>query len=149
MDACVLTKSGAVHHTVFEVLSMRSKKKLGQLVGARVRELRLQQGLTLEQLSDAAGLLPEAIGRAERGYHAPSLSTLSRLARGLGLPMSELVKLQPHDDHDRVVRAGDAGIPPEVRGIAMLLAGQDESLLRTARRILEVLVEEAEARRDP
>lgn len=124
---------------------MRRKKPLGERVGARLRSLREQQGLTLEQLSESSGLFPEAIGRAERGRHSPSLKTLFRIADGLGLPAHELLKLDERENEGRV---SDRGIPPEVRGIALLLAGQDEALLRTARRILEVLVEEAEASRD-
>lgn len=59
--------------------------------GARVREVRLQQGMTQERLAEAAGLHPTFISNVERGYRVPSVPTMLRLADGLGVEASRLV----------------------------------------------------------
>lgn len=53
--------------------------------------MRTSQGLTQEGLAHAAELHPTYISNCERGYSAPTLETLLRLARALGVRPSELV----------------------------------------------------------
>ena len=59
--------------------------------GLRVREVRLEQELTQEGLAEASGLHPTFISNVERGYRVPSVPTMLRLARGLGVEPSRLV----------------------------------------------------------
>jgi transcriptional regulator with XRE-family HTH domain len=56
-----------------------------------LRRLRLAAGLTQEALSDATQLDPGEISRLERGNRNPRLLTLVRIARGLGVPVAELL----------------------------------------------------------
>lgn len=64
--------------------------------GQRVRTVRHDVGITQEKLAEAAGLHPTFISNVERGYRVPTVPTLLRLARGLGVPPSELIDdLQP------------------------------------------------------
>ncbi len=58
--------------------------------GRRVRELRLREGLTQEQLAERAGLHWTYISDVERGKRGPSLDVVGRLASGLGVSLSEL-----------------------------------------------------------
>jgi transcriptional regulator with XRE-family HTH domain len=53
--------------------------------------LRLDQGLTLEQLADQADVHRTSIGLLERGERAPSLALASQLSQALGHPLSELL----------------------------------------------------------
>ncbi len=55
------------------------------------RVLRVEQGLTLEQLADQANIHRTSIGLLERGERAPSLALASQLATALGHPLSELL----------------------------------------------------------
>ncbi|MCU1392049.1 MAG: Transcriptional regulator, family protein [Ilumatobacteraceae bacterium] len=59
--------------------------------GARLKEVRLEKGLTQEALAHKAGLHPTYISNCERGYSAPTLETLIRLARCLGVQPGDLV----------------------------------------------------------
>jgi DNA-binding XRE family transcriptional regulator len=59
------------------------EKQVAEVFGKRVRELRLEKGMTQEQLAEASGLHPTFISNVERGYRVPTLTTLYRLARGL------------------------------------------------------------------
>ena len=51
--------------------------------GARVRELRLEKGLSQEELANAAGLHRTYIGGVERGERNIGLSNISQIARAL------------------------------------------------------------------
>lgn len=56
-----------------------------------LRALRVDQGLTLEQLADQAGVHRTSVGLLERGERAPSLALAGQLAIALGYPLSELL----------------------------------------------------------
>lgn len=60
-------------------------------IGVRLRELRAAAGLTQVRLAELAGLQPNSISLMESGSVAPTLTTLTNLARGLGVrPMDML-----------------------------------------------------------
>ena len=58
----------------------------GARLGARLRELRLQAGLTQAELARRTGIHRPNIARVEAGRHTPSLETLARLASAIGVP---------------------------------------------------------------
>jgi transcriptional regulator with XRE-family HTH domain len=66
-------------------------KAASKAFGQRLRDLRAQQGLSQDQLSDSTDVHPTAIGRFERGAREPRLTTILRLARGLDVRPGELV----------------------------------------------------------
>jgi transcriptional regulator with XRE-family HTH domain len=59
--------------------------------GDRMRELRAREGVSQDGLADASGMHPTSIGRIERGGREPRLTTVLRLAHGLGVEPGELV----------------------------------------------------------
>lgn len=61
-------------------------------VGATIRRLRLEQGLTQEDLAHAAGLNYKTVGRIERGQGSQHTDTLIDVARALSVPAGELLK---------------------------------------------------------
>ena len=60
-------------------------------IGGRVRSLRVQQSLSINELAQRAGMLRPNVSRLEAGTHLPSLETLERIAAALGVPVAELV----------------------------------------------------------
>lgn len=66
-------------------------KAASAVFGERLKELRGRQGLSQDKLSDNTDVHPTAIGRFERGDREPRLTTILRLARGLGVRPGELV----------------------------------------------------------
>lgn len=61
-------------------------------IGAKVRQLRKQTGLTLEALGDIADVHYSYIGMVERGQRQqPSLKFLTKIADALGVPVSVLM----------------------------------------------------------
>ncbi|MFP3854714.1 MAG: helix-turn-helix domain-containing protein [Anaerolineales bacterium] len=61
-------------------------------VGARIRELRDSQGLSLRALAEECGLSVNAISRIERGESSPTVSSLHRLALGLNVPITDFFR---------------------------------------------------------
>ncbi|MFT4193919.1 helix-turn-helix domain-containing protein [Ottowia sp.] len=59
-------------------------------VGARIRMLRRQRQLTVEELASAAGVHKAHISRLERGIKTPSIGLLSRIAAVLSTTMGHL-----------------------------------------------------------
>ena len=64
----------------------RASKAFGQ----RVRELRTREGLSQDGLAHTSGIHLTSIGRIERGGREPRLTTIMKLAQGLGVEPGEL-----------------------------------------------------------
>lgn len=62
-----------------------------QAFGQVVRTLRMTQSLSQEELAERSGLHRNAIGLIERGERSPSIESLYAIARGLGIPASDLL----------------------------------------------------------
>ena len=60
-------------------------------VGARLRRLRKQAGLTLTELAQLTGITPSTLSRLETGRIQPNLGQLLPLSRVHRLPIDELV----------------------------------------------------------
>lgn len=67
--------------------------------GAALRRLRLAAGMSQEQLGLEAGVQRNFISLIETGQNQPTLSTIAKLARALGLKASELVAYAEREDH--------------------------------------------------
>jgi transcriptional regulator with XRE-family HTH domain len=59
-------------------------------VGARLRALRRERGLTIEQVAGATGLTKGFISQLERDTTTPSLSSLARICDALGIRMGDV-----------------------------------------------------------
>lgn len=58
-----------------------------------VRELRARRALKQEEVGEAAGLGRNYLTTLESGRTNPSFDALVRLSRGLGVPLSELMRV--------------------------------------------------------
>lgn len=61
-----------------------------QEVGQRVRSLRKKRGLTLQQVSDRAGLAVSTLSKIERGLLAPAYDKFSKIAAALSVEINAL-----------------------------------------------------------
>jgi transcriptional regulator with XRE-family HTH domain len=59
-------------------------------LGPRLRSLRTARGLTLRELARRAGVTESFLSQAERGVANPSIASVQRIARGLGLSIADL-----------------------------------------------------------
>jgi transcriptional regulator with XRE-family HTH domain len=60
----------------------------GELLGPRLRELRLQSGTSLRALARELGISASAVSQIERGVMRPSVSRLIAYVSALGVPLS-------------------------------------------------------------
>jgi transcriptional regulator with XRE-family HTH domain len=79
----------------------------GQGIGGRVRFMREQRKMTLEQLSSASNLTKSFVSKVERGISVPSISTAMRLAESFDLTISQLLGEDHYEDGISVVRKGE------------------------------------------
>lgn len=68
-------------------MTQRLLKKLGE----RVKRFRLAKALSQERLAELTGLHRTYVGGVERGERNISLLNLARLAKALGISLSELM----------------------------------------------------------
>jgi len=68
-----------------EIRREHDRTALAHAVAMRVIGYRIDHGLSQTELARMLGMHQPAIARLEAGDHEPSLATLSRLARGLGV----------------------------------------------------------------
>jgi transcriptional regulator with XRE-family HTH domain len=76
------------------------------VVGARVRALREAAGLSLRDLSERSGVSAPMLSQVERGETSPTLTVAARIAAGLDLRLSQLLRLD-EGDSVTVVRASE------------------------------------------
>ncbi|NOU99788.1 helix-turn-helix domain-containing protein [Paenibacillus planticolens] len=62
-----------------------------QNIGEKIRILRLQKGLSQEQLALHAGLNTSYLGQVERGEKNPTIKTLDKIACGLDTSIENLI----------------------------------------------------------
>ena len=75
-------------------------------VGNRVKALRDSMGLSLRDLAERSGVSAPMLSQVERGETSPTLAVAGRIATGLDLTLSQLLRLD-EGEHVVVVRRGD------------------------------------------
>jgi transcriptional regulator with XRE-family HTH domain len=67
--------------------TQHSKKESVMLISDRVRDLREQKDMSQGDMEKRTGLLRCYISRVENGHTIPTLHTLEKMARALGVPL--------------------------------------------------------------
>ena len=75
-------------------------------IGLRVRALREAMDLSLRDLAERSGVSAPMLSQVERGETSPTLQVAARIAHGLELRLSQLLRLD-EDGAVTVVRAGE------------------------------------------
>jgi transcriptional regulator with XRE-family HTH domain len=85
-----------------------SLNEAASCLGARVRELRHERGLTLKALGRRAGLSHPFLSQLERGLARPSVGSVERIATALDVPVGALWSA-PRPEDAQVVRSAEGG----------------------------------------
>jgi DNA-binding XRE family transcriptional regulator len=128
------------------------KDVVGSL-GPKVRALRRERGLTLQQLANAADVSTASVHKVERGDMVPTVTTLLKIAGALGVPVrlfvedSEPSHAAVHTRFGDAVRTGPVvitGPPDRFRSsgtVARLEPGEERPGLRRVGETLLVVLE--------
>ena len=76
------------------------------VIGARVKALRESSGLSLRDLTERSGVSAPMLSQVERGETSPTLTVAARIAAGLDLRLSQLLRLD-EDGAVTIVRADE------------------------------------------
>jgi transcriptional regulator with XRE-family HTH domain len=62
-----------------------------RIIGQRIKEIRTQRGLTLEEVAERSGCTPGFLSQLERNKAAPSISMLYALGQALGVKVADFL----------------------------------------------------------
>ena len=79
---------------------------IGDSLGPRIKALREAMSLSLRDLADRSGVSAPMLSQVERGETSPTLQVATRIARGLELRLSQLLRLD-EDGAVTVVRGSE------------------------------------------
>jgi transcriptional regulator with XRE-family HTH domain len=82
------------------------EEALGAVIAERVREFRLQLGLTVGHLAEMTGLSKGMLSKIENAQASPSLATLARLSEALKVPVTAFFRGLNEEQDVLVVKAG-------------------------------------------
>jgi transcriptional regulator with XRE-family HTH domain len=82
------------------------EEALGAIIAERVREFRLQLGLTVGHLAEVTGLSKGMLSKIENAQASPSLATLARLSEALKVPVTAFFRGLNEEQDVLVVKAG-------------------------------------------
>ena len=73
------------------------------MISEKIRQLRVENGMTQKELAHRIGVSPSAIGMYEQGRRVPDSTVLTRLARVLKCSTDELLGAQSSSDVGEVI----------------------------------------------
>jgi transcriptional regulator with XRE-family HTH domain len=78
-----------------------------EMIGRRIKQLRLDRGMTQELLASTAGLTKGYLSKIENSRHSPPVSTLISLSRALGVSIDAIFSEEELATDFTVVRRAD------------------------------------------
>lgn len=111
------------------------KKKLSFLVslGKRLRELRRARKLTQVDLGQRADLSGKYIGEVEGGHRDLRVTTIQRLAKGLGVGVEDVFHFRPEDQTIAEIERRLHGRDPALRAHVVRLVNEMLMVADTAK----------------
>ena len=99
-------------------------------IGPRIRQLRQQKKMSLQQLAERSDVSAAAIHKIERNNMVPTITTLIRLATALNRSVAWFVSEDEHEDRAAaLIRSRRASRQPRVVGSARLSASSADRVL--------------------
>jgi transcriptional regulator with XRE-family HTH domain len=120
---------------------------LSAVIAARVRELRLQLGLTVAHLAELTGLSKGMLSKIENRQASPSLATLARLSVALKVPVTAFFRGLTEEQDVLHVKAG-RGLEIDHKGSGPGHLYQSLGTMRAPHNTLETLLTTLTARAD-
>jgi transcriptional regulator with XRE-family HTH domain len=112
---------------------------LSAVIAERVRELRLQLGLTVSELGERTGLSKGMLSKIEHAQASPSMATLARLSHALRVPVTAFFRGLNEEQDVLYVKAG-RGLEIEHKGSGAGHRYQSLGTMRAPHNTLETLL---------
>jgi DNA-binding XRE family transcriptional regulator len=114
---------------------------LAAQVGAAAKEARKKARLTQEDVAERIGITPEVYGRLERGIILPSVPTLWKVCRVLGVRADAMLGLERDEAPVQATPAPGTGEshPPELRRLLRKLRTMDGAQLAAIKAVTKVM----------
>lgn len=64
--------------------------EIAKIIGQRVRNYRIDKGLSQEKLAELSGCHPTYIGQVERGEKNATLESIEKIASAMNVPLAQL-----------------------------------------------------------
>lgn len=81
-----------LHNDIETIERRRDKEKFAAKIGTHLRKVRNSTGISQEKLSAKAGYFRTYVGKIEQGNYSPSLHTIWRLSKALGMNLEDFFK---------------------------------------------------------
>lgn len=88
-------------------------------IGPKVRQLRRQKNLSLQQLAERSGVSAAAIHKLERNGMVPTITTLMKLATALNRPVAYFVEEEPVDHAEHIPANARKKVHTSKRGLRL------------------------------
>jgi transcriptional regulator with XRE-family HTH domain len=88
-------------------------------IGPKVRQLRRQKNLSLQQLAERSGVSAAAIHKLERNGMVPTITTLMKLSTALNRPVAYFVDEERVDNAEHVRASGRKKVHTSKRGLSL------------------------------
>ena len=75
-----------------------TKEGAGQVVGEKIKAIRMEKGITAKDLAENSDVTPGYISQIERNLISPSLSVLMRIAEALSIPLVSLFSQEEQEE---------------------------------------------------
>lgn len=92
--------------------SSPTPEELNRMIAANLKELRRMRGLTLDETAELTGVSKSMLGQIERGECGPSVATLWKIANGLKISFTALMR----EDRPRAEIVNNKAIAPLTNG---------------------------------
>lgn len=82
------------------------------IIGEKIKSLRTNQEISIQELAERAGLTVEQVSRIEENIDIPSLAPLVKIARALGVRLGTFLDDQTSEAGPVICRKGEADDTP-------------------------------------
>lgn len=106
-------------------------------IGERMKEIRIEKGLTQRQIADSIGVTYQHISQYERGLRTPKMNTIRKIAEALGVDVWEIIGFNDIDYEPMPASPTEAEANPEEAELITIYHGLNDRgkavLMGTAR----------------
>ncbi|HAX61720.1 MAG TPA: hypothetical protein DCX95_04055 [Elusimicrobia bacterium] len=115
------------------------ENELIKRIGRQIKEARMRQKMTQEELAEETEISTSFLGMIERGQRIPSLMTISKICNSLNISVDELLGLKPEILKERKTKYSAGNKDVMLEKVIRLLKNKKDDDKELALKILKKL----------